>query len=159
MAVKKMLEPCGNDFTPSAKNKQVCDNCGFIKRKHICNCGCGLGLHISAVEPAVPFAKRINPRNFGFSPNMTAIVGAIIRHDYGVRDSRGGRLTSISITSDGFVIATSTASSGGGALLCRADVLERNLEQYRLILASEGCDEDAEEFSRIYKVHVPDWRN
>ena len=30
------------------------------------------------------FAERINPTNLGFSPKMTAIVGAIIGHDYGV---------------------------------------------------------------------------
>ena len=32
------------------------------------------------------FAERINPRNLGFSPKLVAIVGAIIGHDYGVRD-------------------------------------------------------------------------
>ena len=156
MAVKKMIEPCGNDFTPSAKNKQVCDNCGFIKRKHICNCGCGLGLgiHDGALTPAVAFAARIHPRKFGFSPKLTAIVGAIIGHDYDVRDSRGGHITSISISSDGFVMATSTASSGGGALLCCADEMSDSLTEW----VTELTHDDRIEFVRIYRECVKDWR-
>src|ERR1039458_5239218 len=54
---------------------------------------------------ASDFAERISPRDLGFSPKMAAIVGAIIGHDYGVRDSRGGQLTSLAITSDGYVTA------------------------------------------------------
>jgi hypothetical protein len=88
---------------------------------------------------------------------MTAIVGAIIGHDYGVRDSRGGLLTGLSITSDGFVTAYSTASDGGGAFLGTADDLVRNLADYRFTLAGEN-DEDAEEFDRLYKLNVHDWR-
>jgi hypothetical protein len=169
MAVKKMLEPCGNDFTPSAKNKQVCDNCGFIKRKHICNCGCGLGLgiaHLPAVhaaatapsftaESAAAFAARIHPRNFNFSPKLAAIVGAIIGHDYGVRDRKGGHLTGLSITSDGFVIASSTASDGGGALLCDAEELDANLSAWLPELAAK----DQTEFNRLRAERVRDWRS
>lgn len=103
------------------------------------------------------FAERINPRNMGFSPKMTAIVGAILNHNYGVRDSRGGLLTSLSITSDGFVICTSTMSDGGGAFLGDARDLDRNLADYRFQLAAEN-DEDAEEFDRIYKANVIDYR-
>jgi hypothetical protein len=103
------------------------------------------------------FAARINPTNLGFSPKMTAIVGAIISHDYGVRDSRGGRLTGLSITSDGYVTASSTASDGGGAFIGSAADLDRNLADYRFALAAEN-DEDAEEFDRLYKLNVRDWR-
>jgi len=103
------------------------------------------------------FAERVNPRNIGFSPKMTAIVGAIIGHDYGVRDRKGGLLTSLSITSDGYVIASSTASDGGGAFLCSADDLERNVEAYRFALAGEN-DEDAEQFEALYASNVRDWR-
>lgn len=103
------------------------------------------------------FAKRINPRNLGFSPKLTAIVGAILGHDYGVRDGRGGLLTSISITSDGFVIAGSTAHESGAFIGDAAD-LDRNLEMYLMEVASSGSDEDAEEFRRIYAVTVKDWR-
>ena len=104
------------------------------------------------------FAERINPRNLGFSPKMTAIVGAIIGHDYGVRDRRGGQLTGLSITSDGFVTAHSTASDGGGAFIGSAEDLDRNLADYRFTLAAEN-DEDAEEFDRLYAANVRDWRN
>lgn len=104
------------------------------------------------------FAERINPRNLGFSPKMSAIVGAIIGHDYGVRDRKGGQLTSLSITSDGFVTAHSTASDGGGAFLGDAADLERNVEQFTLVLHDAASDEDAEEFERLYKANVTDWR-
>jgi hypothetical protein len=103
------------------------------------------------------FAERINPTNLGYSPRMTAIVGAIIGYDYGVRDSRGGRLTSLAITADGFVMADSTASDGGGAFIGSASDLDRNLAKYRFTLAGEN-DEDAEEFDRLYKQNVRDWR-
>ena len=110
-------------------------------------------------NPAKEFAERINPRNLGFSPKMVAIVGAIIGHDYGVRDRRGGRLTSLSITSDGFVTCGSTASDGGGAFIGSADDLDRNLEQFVMVLHDDVSDEDAEEFERIYKANVKDWRS
>jgi hypothetical protein len=100
------------------------------------------------------FAYRINPRNFDFSPKLSAIVGAIIGHDYGVRDARGGHLTSISITSDGFILAVSTASSGGGAFLGDARELETNLT----LLIAELSAEDAAEFLRVYSLRVKDWR-
>ena len=104
------------------------------------------------------FAERINPTNLGFSPKMTAIVGAIIGHDYGVRDGRGGRLTSLAITSDGFVTCGSTMSDGGGAFIGSAADLDRNLADYRFVLGAEASDEDAEEFDRIYNTRVIDWR-
>ena len=105
------------------------------------------------------FAERINPRNLGFSPKMSAIVGAIIGHDYGVRDRKGRYLTALSITSDGYVTCSSTASSGGGAFIGSAEDLERNLEQFTMALHDGASDEDAEEFERLYKQNVRDWRN
>jgi len=99
------------------------------------------------------FALRINPRIFNFSPKMTAIVGAIIGYDYGVRDARGGRLTSISITSDGFVLAGSTASDGGGAFIGSVDDLKANLYDYVFSLT----DEDRAEFNRLYAENVTDY--
>src|SRR5712664_4154548 len=72
---------------------------------------------LAGTTPQTSLAERLNPRQYGFSPKLTAIIGAIIGHDYGVRDTRGGHLTSISITSDGYVIARSTASDGGGAFI------------------------------------------
>ena len=104
------------------------------------------------------FAERINPRNLGFSPKMAAIVGAIIGHDYGVRDGRGGKLSSLSITSDGYVMASSTASDGGGAFFGSADDLDRNVEQYTLALHDAASNEDAEEFERLCKANITDWR-
>jgi hypothetical protein len=102
------------------------------------------------------FAERINPTNLGFSPKMIAIVGAIIGHDYGVRDRKGGLLSELSITSDGYVMASSTAHESG-AFIGSADDLNRNLADYQFVLAGEN-DEDAEEFDRLYKLNVCDWR-
>jgi hypothetical protein len=103
------------------------------------------------------FAERINPTNLGFSPKMTSIVGAIIGHDYGVRDSRGGRLTSLSITSDGYLMASSTAHESG-AFIGSANDFQRNLSAYRLALGSEVTDADGEEFDRLCALNVRDWR-
>lgn len=101
------------------------------------------------------FAERINPRNFNFSPKLTAVVGAIIGHDYGVRDRKGGYLTSLAITSDGFVTAGSTVSDGGGAFIGSASELESNLKLYY----SELAPADLETFKTLYKSRVSDWRN
>jgi len=103
------------------------------------------------------FANRINPTNLGYSPKMTAIVGAIIGFDYGVRDRKGGLLSGLSITSDGYVMASSTASDGGGAFIGSANDLNRNLADYQFVLAGES-DEDAEEFAKLYAQNVKDWR-
>lgn len=99
------------------------------------------------------FADRINPTNFGFSPKLTAVVGAIIGHDYGVRDRKGGYLTDLSITSDGFVMARSTASDGGGAMVGEAPEMERNLDKWKAHLTPE----DVAEFETHY-LRVNDWR-
>ena len=101
------------------------------------------------------FAERIDPSHFNFSPKLVAIVGAIIGHDYGARDGRGGRLYSLSITSDGYVTAGSTASDGGGAFIGSADALDRNLAEYRKELTAE----DRAEFDRLYATRVTDWRS
>jgi hypothetical protein len=100
------------------------------------------------------FAERINPRQFNFSPKLVAIVGAVIGHDYGVRDARGGRLYSLSITSDGYVVAGSTASDGGGAFIGSAADLDRNLDAWRAALT----EQDRVEFDRIYQARVIDYR-
>jgi hypothetical protein len=80
-------------------------------------------------------ARKLNPQTHGFSPKMCALVGAILGFDYGVRDSRGGQLTSLNITSDGFIICGSTASDGGGAFVGEASDLHRNLAD--LLLAAK----------------------
>jgi hypothetical protein len=106
-------------------------------------------------ETSTSFAERIDPNHFNFSPKLVAIVGAIIGHDYGARDGRGGRLYSLSITSDGYVTAGSTASDGGGAFIGSADDLDRNLAEYRKELTAE----DRAEFDRLYATRVTDWRS
>lgn len=110
-----------------------------------------------AVNPVgdAGFADRIHPRNFNFSPKLAAIVGAVIGHDYGVRDGRGGHLYSIAITSDGHVLASSTASGGGGAFVGSAADLDRNLADYRDVLTAA----DRAEFDRRYRGRVLDYRS
>jgi hypothetical protein len=104
------------------------------------------------------FAEKINPRTLGFSPKMTAVVGAILGYDYGVRDRKGGYLTGLCITSDGFVTASSTASDGGGAFLGVVTDLDRNIEQFLFVLASERDEADVDTFKALYKANVTDWR-
>lgn len=94
------------------------------------------------------FAARINPRQFNFSPKLTALVGAIIGFDYGVRDGRGNHISSISITSDGFIIASCNAFLGS------ADDLNSNLAIYR----NELSQEDRRTFDTFYQSNVKDWR-
>lgn len=100
------------------------------------------------------FAERIHPGKLGYSPKLAAIVGAIIGHDYGVRDGRGGYLSSIAITSDGFVVASSTASDGG-AFIGTATDLESNLAQFK----DELSVEDRAEFDLSWKARVLDYRS
>lgn len=90
------------------------------------------------------FADRINPAQFNFSPKLVAIVGAIIGHDYGVRDRKGGRWVSLSITSDGYVTALSTAS--GSAFIGTASDLYRNLNEYK----KELNPSDRQRFEALY---------
>lgn len=99
------------------------------------------------------FADRINPRNFNFSPKLTAMVGAIIGHDYGVRDSRGGYLSSLSITSDGYLMAASTVHESG-AFVGTAEELDDNLSLWKLALTPE----DRKRFEELYASNVRDWR-
>jgi hypothetical protein len=47
---------------------------------------------MASITAHVQFVDRINPARFNFSPMLTAIVGGIIDHDYGVRDRKGGKL-------------------------------------------------------------------
>ena len=101
-------------------------------------------------------ARKLNPRTHGFSPKMSALVGAILDFDYGVRDGRGGRLTSLSITSDGFVICGSTAHESG-AFIGEASDLDRNLAA--LLQTASLTPTQAKQFATIYKSRVTDWRS
>jgi hypothetical protein len=92
-----------------------------------------------------------NPARFNFSPTLVAIAGAIIGHDYGVRDEHGF-WPDLTITSDGFVIAGSTAA--GGAYIGEAAELERNLARWKAGLT----DADCAEFERLFDTSVTDWR-
>lgn len=94
---------------------------GFFRRKDIPD---------APVSELESFAKRINPRKYNFSPKFGAILGALIGYDYGIRDGRGGHITGVSVTSDGFVIGRSTASDGGGAFLGDVKDLRSNLAEF-----------------------------
>jgi hypothetical protein len=99
------------------------------------------------------FAERINPKHFNFSPKLVAVVGAVIGHDYGIRDERDGNWTGLSITSDGFVIVETTGHESGAFIGSAAD-LERNLDKWK----AELQPADRTEFERIYRTAVRDWR-
>jgi hypothetical protein len=95
------------------------------------------------------FATRIDPKQFNFSPKMTALVGAIIGHDYGVRDGRGNQVSSFSITSDGFLVSSSNAFLGD------ATDLHRNLVELKKFLSAA----DVTRLDRLYKERIQDWRS
>jgi len=100
-------------------------------------------------------AQKLDPGKLGFSPKMAALVGAIIGHDYGARDPRDGQLTSLSITSDGFLIAA-TSSHESGAFVGSVDDFKRNLDL--LLESAKLTPEDRQEFDRLYSQNVTDWR-
>lgn len=100
-------------------------------------------------------ARKLHPRRLGYSPKMAALIGAIIGHDYGARDPRGGKLTGLSITSDGFLVA-STTSHESGAFIGTADDFERNLRQF--LADADLTDEERQEFDRLYRANGCDWR-
>ena len=100
------------------------------------------------------FAERINPSTKSFCPRFTALVGAIIGYDYGLRDGRGGKWTGVSITSEGIVIAATTAHPSG-AFVGPAEDLERNIRVFINLLD----EEDRNEFFGRYAARVRDLRN
>jgi hypothetical protein len=95
------------------------------------------------------FAERINPRKFNFSPRMTALVGAIIGYDYGVKDVRGNTLRSILITSDGFILG-----NGSQSFIGSADDLVSNLRLFKSLISKA----DGKRFDALYSKRVIDWR-
>ncbi len=96
--------------------------------------------------------KSLDPRKLGYSPKMSAIIGALLGHDYGVRDSRGGQFTGeFNVTSDGFVIASSTASESGAFI---GTVRDFDCNLSRLMLDAHLTAQEAAEFSRILATRV-----
>lgn len=97
------------------------------------------------------FAERIDPRKFNFSPKMTALVGAIIGFDYGVKDVRGNTLRSIAITSDGFIMG-----NGSQSLIGLARYMDANLLQFTTFCLNRA---DRKRFTALYSKRVTDYRN
>ncbi len=100
-------------------------------------------------------AQKVNPRRLGYSPKMTAIMGAIIAHDYGARDPYGRKLVALSITSDGFVLGH-TDDPDATLFLGDADELHHNIQR---VLRDAKLDKvELEAFWRLYDSRVRDWR-
>lgn len=95
------------------------------------------------------FADRINPSRFSFGPRLTAVVGAIIGHDYGIQNGAWGYLSNLTITSDGYVTADSTTIGKGAAIGVTHNVA-RNLSEYLDYLN----DKERAEFDRLYALNV-----
>jgi hypothetical protein len=90
-----------------------------------------------------------------YSPQMTALIGAILGHDFGVRTRKGHQLVGLSITSDGFVIG-STDPVSSGAFIGAASDLSGNL--MRLLEDAKLTDAEYTEYKQRYEQHVTDWR-
>jgi hypothetical protein len=101
-------------------------------------------------------ADVLNPRQYGFSPKMSAIIGAILGHDYGVRDGRGNHIVGLSITSDGFVLGSTVPLSSGAFVGDVAD-LERNLAF--LLEDAKLSPQERAEYDKLYAARVQDWRS
>lgn len=99
------------------------------------------------------FADRINPYTHGYSPKLTMLVGAIIGHDYGVRDSRSGKWSNLTITSDGYVICESDIHASG-AFIGSVEECQKNLDSWKKNLSRE----DILAFDQLYTKNVKDWR-
>lgn len=99
---------------------------------------------------------KLNPRTLGFSPKIAYILQAVTGFDYGVRDGKGGYAASLSITSDGYMIAA-TSSRESGAFLGDAGDLQRNLSA--LLNEAKLSPAERSEFDKLYASHVMDWRN
>jgi hypothetical protein len=108
------------------------------------------------MEEIMELWKKLDPQGRGFSPLLTAIVGAIIGHDYGARDGRGGIIGHISITSDGFIQAHTT-SHETGAFLGDVRDMERNLEL--LLTDAKLTVDEMNEWDNLYRRNVTDWRH
>jgi len=109
-----------------------------------------------SIGATMTLVEKLDPGKLGFSPKMAALVGAIIGHDYGARDPRGGQFSSLSITSDGFLIAATT-SHESGAFVGSADDFKRNLDL--LLETAKLTKTEREEFDALYRRNVTDWRS
>lgn len=90
-----------------------------------------------------------------YSPKMAALLGAVIGHDFGVRDGQGNQVTSLSITADGFVIGH-TPDPDSSPFIGSADDLDRNLA---LVLADAKLNADeAALYTTLLFQNVKDWR-
>ena len=86
---------------------------------------------------------------------MTLVMGAILGYDYGSRDERGNQWTSLSVTSDGFVIAQTNPPSSG-AFVGSYEDLTRNVG--KLLQDAKLDDQQDTLFWATFKTRVPDWR-
>lgn len=95
-------------------------------------------LHQSLVD-------KLNPRKYGFSPMMAAILGCILEQDW-VKP----RIHSLTVTSDGYLL-------GDGSLLDSFSGFMHNLGS--LVNETEGLTDDEKgEWRRLWLLHVTDWR-
>lgn len=96
--------------------------------------------------------KALDPRKHGYSPKMSAIIGALLGFDYGVRDSHGGTLTTpFSVTSDGFVLCGHTTHDTGAFI---GTVTEFNSNIQRLVHDANLTPAQATAFQKILTAHV-----
>lgn len=94
-------------------------------------------------------AQKLHPDRFtAMSPKMAAIVGYILGEAW-----TEPTIEDLNITSDEFVVAL---TSVGDDIIGSASDLERNL--FNLIKAAELTDKESQEFLRLCRGKVTDWR-
>lgn len=100
-------------------------------------------------------ALKLEPEARGYSPKMTLLVGALLGFDYGARDHRGNKWTGLSVTSDGFVQA-STEPISSGAFIGSVEDLDRNVRS--LLSDAHLSNQEDTLFWSLYRTHVQDYR-
>ena len=103
--------------------------------------------------PNLTLQQKLHPARFSdMSPQMAAIVGCII----GI-PCIDPSLTSMHITSDGFVLATAEGDIGANDFIGSADDLDRNWEN---LLVAAGLSEDEVVAANDLRANVTtDWRD
>jgi len=107
-------------------------------------------------HPHRALAAKLTPHIHGFPTRMTAVIGAILNYDYGVREPDGGKLTYIHITKSGDVVSLCTGCTQPLVYIGPVQTLEQDIRT--LTKRAKLTQTEIEEFERVYRLRVKDWR-
>lgn len=99
--------------------------------------------------------KKLDPRKYGYSPVLGAILQAITGADYKSRGPEGGKITLLRIGSDGRITGLTTAGNE------RIEIMSYPAFAISLneFIKNAGLTPDErKEFDILFKHNVADWR-